>query len=135
VEAAALNYGSIGLLHHQLRTVQRPGTPGSAILMCVKEVDADLKRSGYVDWNYGAGDDLIWMVVVGVIAFVANVLVNLLVFRGGWTIHVCVTVDDKVRAKRKVRYRRKAAALADLARQRELAADLPLSPLAPRQAP
>jgi hypothetical protein len=91
------------------------------------EIHAEARRSGFADWIYGPGDDL-WSLALIPVAFLANVLTHLLVFRAGWTIDVWVIVDDEVRASRKIRYRSKAAALADLDHQRELAADLPLSP-------
>lgn len=59
------------------------------------------------------------MVVAGV-AFAVNLLIHLLVFRAGWTIRVYV---DNVQV-RKLRYRSKKQALADLDNQRTLAGDL-----------
>jgi hypothetical protein len=88
-----------------------------------------LHRSGWADWQYDAVDlaEPLTLVLLPV-AFLANVITHLLVFRGGWTISV--PVDGQARA-RKARYRSKAHALADLERQRQLAAELP--PVPPRK--
>ena len=49
----------------------------------------DLERSGFVGWQPGAGD---WDLVLAPLGLVVNWLTNLLVFRGGWTVHV---VDEQ----------------------------------------
>lgn len=53
--------------------------------------------------------------------FAINWFTNLLVFRGGWTLHVIVRGAGLGRSHRKVRYRTKAAAHADIDNQRQLA--------------
>jgi hypothetical protein len=88
-----------------------------------------LHRSGWADWQYDAVDlaePSTWVLLP--VAFLANVITHLLVFRGGWTISV--SVGGQARAL-KTRYRSKARALADLERQRQLAAELP--PVPPRK--
>ena len=82
-------------------------------------VQVELRRSGFVDWNYlaGGGDGLI-EIAVGLVAWVGNWSVHWVVFWGGWTLRVWeIGEDDKVRLIRKVRYRRKRHALADVERQ------------------
>lgn len=82
-------------------------------------VQVELRRSGFVDWNYlaGGGDGLI-EIAVALVAWMGNWIVHLVVFWGGWTLRVWeVGEDDKVRLIRKVRYRRKRHALADVERQ------------------
>ena len=49
----------------------------------------DLERSGFVGWQPGGGD---WDLALAPLGWVVNWLTNLLVFRGGWTVHV---VDDR----------------------------------------
>ncbi|TDO59926.1 hypothetical protein EV651_108274 [Kribbella sp. VKM Ac-2571] len=86
------------------------------------DIDIELRRSGFVDWNWEfAFDHWIGIVVLLPLALLGNLLTHLLVFRGGWTLHV--SAGDYYYAK--VRYRSKAAAQADLERQRELAAAVP----------
>ncbi|MEV8377128.1 hypothetical protein AB0P21_30585 [Kribbella sp. NPDC056861] len=79
-----------------------------------------LHRSGWVEWNYleGGGDGLI-EIVIALAALLANLLVHFLIFWGGWTIRV--TAGSR---SWKTRYRSKRAALADLDRQRALAAEV-----------
>lgn len=86
------------------------------------DVSIELRRSGFANWSWEhAFDHWIGIVVLLPLALLGNLLTHLLVFRCGWTLHV--SVGDYYSTK--VRYRSKAAALADLERQRELAAAVP----------
>ncbi len=71
-------------------------------------VTVELRRSGFAQWTYEAAVDG------------SNVLTHVFVFRCGWTLHIYANGRH-----RKVRYRRKADALADIDRQRALAAAIP----------
>lgn len=73
----------------------------------------------------GDGDGLGCLFMLA--GLVVGFLVHLLVFRGGWTMYVYV--DDEL--ARKVRYRRKSAAVADTERQKALALQDPPAPPAP----
>jgi hypothetical protein len=85
------------------------------------DVTVELRRSGFADWHYDAlGYDLLWAIVLLPIAFLANVLTHVVIFRCGWTVHVSAAGTYT-----KVRYRRKADALADMDRLRALAEKLP----------
>lgn len=82
-------------------------------------VKVELRRSGFVDWNYleGGGDGLI-EIAFALVAWMSNWIVHWVLFWGGWTLRIWeVGEDDKVRLIRKVRYRRKRYALADVERQ------------------
>ncbi|WP_405061598.1 hypothetical protein OG474_08095 [Kribbella sp. NBC_01505] len=82
-------------------------------------VQVELRRSGFVDWNYLAGgaDGLIEL-AVALVAWLINWFVHCVVFWGGWTLRVWeVGDDDMVRLIHKQRYRRKRHALADVDRQ------------------
>jgi hypothetical protein len=83
-------------------------------------VEADLRRSGFIDWNYsgGTGQDVELPVIL--LAWLLNWLTNLVVFGGGWTIRV-YRVGSGSRPISKTRYRRKTMALADVDRQLRLA--------------
>ncbi|WP_410788750.1 hypothetical protein [Kribbella sp. C-35] len=86
------------------------------------DVNIELRRSGFVDWIWeNAFDHWIGIVVLVPLAVLGNLLTHVLVFRCGWTLHV--SAGDYY--YKKVRYRSKAAAQADLERQRELAAAFP----------
>ncbi|MFK4087047.1 hypothetical protein ACI2LF_23265 [Kribbella sp. NPDC020789] len=81
-------------------------------------IQVELRRSGFVDWNYlaGGGDGLM-EIAFALLAWLANWIVHVIVFWGGWTLRVWEVGDeDKVRLIRKVRYRRKRHALADVDR-------------------
>ncbi|MEV6266177.1 hypothetical protein AB0L64_03360 [Kribbella sp. NPDC051936] len=82
------------------------------------DVNVELRRSGFVEWCFVYADELWALLLLIPVAFVGNVLTHVLVFKCGWTLHV--SVGDHY--YRKVRYHSKAAAEADLERQRELAA-------------
>src|SRR4051812_625675 len=89
------------------------------------DVHVEVRRTGCSEWPYGAAIELVW-VTFGVslltipIIFVANRLTYLLVFRRGWTLDVMANLQLQ-----SFRYPSKAAALADLERQRALAAEWP----------
>lgn len=94
-------------------------------------VDIEVRRSGFTDWAYDYVLDHLITWPLAVIAFVGNVLTHVLVFRGGWTLHVSANGRCW-----KVRYPSKAAALADLDRQRALAAAVPApEPVEPTRLP
>ncbi|MFI7062838.1 hypothetical protein ACIBL3_17790 [Kribbella sp. NPDC050124] len=79
-------------------------------------MDADLRRSGFVDWDHtsGTGQDLELLLIP--LLWIVNWLTNLVVFQGGWTLRIYrVEGDDRVLVQ-KTRYRRKAAALVAMAR-------------------
>ena len=86
------------------------------------DVNVELRRSGFVDWNWEyAFDHWIGIVVLLPLALLGNLLTHVLVFRCGWTLHV--SAGDYYYTK--VRYRSKAAAKADIDRQKALAAQIP----------
>jgi hypothetical protein len=99
----------------------------------VGEVNVELRRSGFADWQLEyAFDHWIGIVVVLPLALLSNLLTHLFVFRCGWTLHV--SAGDYY--YKKVRYRSKAAAQADIERQRELAAAIaPPAPVEPTRLP
>jgi len=77
----------------------------------VGEVNVELRRSGFADWQLEyAFDHWIGIVVVLPLALLSNLLTHLFVFRCGWTLHV--SAGDYY--YKKVRYRSKAAAQADI---------------------
>jgi len=80
----------------------------------------------------GGGFAYFGIVVVLPLALLSNLLTHLFVFRCGWTLHV--SAGDYY--YKKVRYRSKAAAQADIERQRELAAAIaPPAPIEPTRLP
>jgi hypothetical protein len=83
-------------------------------------VEADLRRSGFIDWNSsaGSGQDLEFVLIP--VLWLVNWLTNLIVFQGGWTLRIFRAGDDHQLVS-KARYRRKAAALADVERRMQLA--------------
>ncbi len=86
-------------------------------------VTVELRRSGFAQWTYEAavdGSNVLWTLALIPVAFLGNVLTHVFVFRCGWTLHIYANGRH-----RKVRYRRKADALADIDRQRALAAAIP----------
>ncbi|MGZ0149510.1 hypothetical protein ACXJJ3_20770 [Kribbella sp. WER1] len=88
------------------------------------DVTVELHRSGFAEWPYevafGLSEHTLWGFVLFPIAFLVSLLAHLLVYRGGWTLHVYTEHSHT-----KVRYRRKADALADIPRQKALAAAVP----------
>jgi hypothetical protein len=84
------------------------------------DVEVELRRSGFADWAYDYAFDHLITWPLALVAFFGNLLTHLLVFRGGWTLHIRANGNY-----RKVRYPSKAAAVADLERQRALVAALP----------
>ncbi|GAB3940033.1 hypothetical protein GCM10029976_057170 [Kribbella albertanoniae] len=88
------------------------------------DVQIEVRRSGCADWPYEIAGEMTLAAPLAVltlpVVFVLNRLTHLLVFRLGWTLHIW----HKGRFE-KVRYRNKAAALADVDRQRALAAEWP----------
>ncbi len=95
------------------------------------EVTIELRRSGFAQWTYDYLPAELLALVLLPIALLANVLTHVLVFRGGWTLHIYANEHY-----RKVRYLRKADALADMERQRALAAELPPpEPIEPARLP
>ncbi|TWD82754.1 hypothetical protein FB561_3895 [Kribbella amoyensis] len=78
-------------------------------------VEVDLRRSGFIDWNYSSGTGDIAELILYPLAWLLNWLTHLIVFRGGWTIRVYRSGSGKTR------YRRKTTALADVERQMRLA--------------
>ena len=84
------------------------------------EEDFELRRSGFTEWAYDYVLDHLITWPLAVVAFVGNLLTHVLVFRGGWTLHL--HADGRYR---KIRYPSKAAALADLEVQRALVVKLP----------
>lgn len=87
-------------------------------------VDIQLRRSGFVEWGYEYANDFVALLILVPLTFLGNVLTHLLVFRCGWTLHV--SAGDYY--YKKVRYRSKGAAEADMERQREVAAAVPPPP-------
>ncbi|NUR97162.1 MAG: hypothetical protein HOV67_18130 [Kribbellaceae bacterium] len=85
------------------------------------DVHLELRRSGFAEWPYEFVFEHLLTLPLLPVVLLGNVLTHLLVFRRGWTLHI--RAGDYHFAK--VRYRSKADALADLARQRELAAAIP----------
>ncbi|MFC0627782.1 hypothetical protein [Kribbella deserti] len=85
-----------------------------------RPVEIELRRSGFTDW-FGDGIAEPAGLLLLPIVFFGNWLTNLLVFRGGWTLHVIVRGSGIGKSHRKFRYRSKAAALADKENQRQLA--------------
>jgi hypothetical protein len=83
-------------------------------------VEVDLRRSGFIDWNYSSGTGEAVELVLYPLAWLLNWLINLIVFHGGWTIRVYRAGSDS-KPISKTRYRRKANALADVERQMQLA--------------
>ncbi|HWD78265.1 MAG TPA: hypothetical protein VG497_05280 [Kribbella sp.] len=85
------------------------------------DVQVEPRRSGFAEWPY----DLVcehWLTLPLLpVVLLGNLLTHLLVFRRGWTLHI--RAGDHYFAK--VRYRSKADALADLERQKALAAEMP----------
>jgi hypothetical protein len=97
----------------------------------VGEVDIEVRRSGFTEWAYDYVFDHLLTWPLAVVALVGNLLTHLLVFRGGWTLHISVNGQY-----RKIRYPSKAAAMADLDRQRALAIAIPPSePVVPTPLP
>lgn len=81
-------------------------------------VEIELRRSGFIDmFSSGDGAEVLLLPFLIVISW----FTNLFVFRGGWTLHVIVRGAGFGRSHRKVRYRSKAAAQADIDNQRRLA--------------
>ncbi|GAA1720347.1 hypothetical protein GCM10009745_81800 [Kribbella yunnanensis] len=100
------------------------------------DVFVEVRRTGSVEWPYEAAIELMW-VTLGVslltipIVFAASRLTYLLIFRRGWTLHI--TANLRIES---FRYPSKAAALADVDRQRALAAEwLPPEPEKPVRLP
>ena len=86
-----------------------------------KSVELELHRSGWIDWDASQGDGLCALLLLPIL-IVANWLIYLIVFRRGWTIRVnFVQEGGDVWAERKIRYPSKAAAIADLQQQEQLA--------------
>ncbi|MFF0266377.1 hypothetical protein [Kribbella sp. NPDC004536] len=97
----------------------------------MEETDVELRRSGFADWAYDYAFDHLITWPLAVVAFVGNWLTNMLVFRGGWTLHVRANGNY-----RRIRYPDKAAAVADIERQRALLAEvLPAEPDRPVRLP
>jgi hypothetical protein len=90
------------------------------------EVTVQLERSGFADLDGGGDADGIGCIVM-LAGLVAGFLGHLIAFRGGWTMYVFV--DDQL--ARKIRYRSKSAAVADLERQKALALEDPPPPPPP----
>jgi hypothetical protein len=84
------------------------------------DVTVELRRSGFAEWTFDYLPAELLALALLPIAWLANVLTHVLVFGCGWTLHVYANENH-----RKVRYRRKADALADIDRQRALAAEIP----------
>lgn len=84
-------------------------------------VEVELRRSGFVDWNYDQGfSGHAVELLVAPALWLGNWLIHLILFGGGWTLRVWrVGVDGRPISK--TRYRRKAVALADVQRQMQLA--------------
>ena len=83
-------------------------------------MNIELRRSGFAEWAYEYAFEHLFTLPLAVVAFLGNVLTHLLVFRGGWTLHIVANERYS-----KVRYKSKAEALADMDRQRTLAAAIP----------
>jgi hypothetical protein len=95
-------------------------------MTCVGEHRLEVKRSGYVSWGFegvGAADEP-WALLVWPALFLVSLLTHLLIFRAGWTIHVHAANGGY----RKIRYRSKKKARADLENQRALAGTIPAPP-------
>lgn len=91
-------------------------------------VEVDLRRSGFIDWNYSSGTGEAVELILDPLAWLLNWLTNLIVFHGGWTIRVYRAGSDS-KPISKTRYRGKATALADVERQiRQARATLDRSP-------
>ncbi|MEV0283936.1 MULTISPECIES: hypothetical protein [unclassified Kribbella] len=90
-------------------------------------VEVDLRRSGFIDWNYSSGTGDVVELILYPLAWFLNWLTNLVVFRGGWTIRVYRAGSDS-KPISQARYRRKATALADVERQMRLARATTLDP-------
>jgi hypothetical protein len=84
------------------------------------ELVVELRRSGMVDWDSGGDTSGLGVVLLPVL-FAVNCLVHLVFYRAGWTIDVHAANGGY----RKIRYRSKKQATADLENQRELAATIP----------
>lgn len=85
-----------------------------------RPVEIELRRSGYADWHMSGSGDGTELLLLPLMVLV-NWMTNLLLFRGGWTLHIIVRGAGIGRSHRKVRYRTKAAAQADIDNQRRLA--------------
>lgn len=84
------------------------------------QVEVELRRSGFIEWGDTGADPDGWGLLILLVLYLGNWLTNLIVFRGGWTLHVYVA--DRDNSRRKVRYRRKVDALADVDRQQRIGA-------------
>lgn len=85
-----------------------------------RPVEIELRRSGYADWHMSGSGDGTELLLLPLMVLV-NWMTNLLLFRGGWTLHIIVRGAGLGRSHRKFRYRTKAAAQADIDNQRRLA--------------
>ncbi|GAB2664353.1 hypothetical protein GCM10009743_45600 [Kribbella swartbergensis] len=83
-------------------------------------VEVELRRSGFVDWNYDLGNGHAVDLLVAPTLWLVNWLTHLTVFGGGWTLRVWRAGADG-RPISKTTYRRKALALADVHRRMHLA--------------
>jgi hypothetical protein len=83
-------------------------------------VEVELRRSGFVDWNYDLGSGHAVEPLVAPTVWLVNWLTLLIVFGGGWMLRVWRTGVDG-RPISQTRYRRKARALADVKYQIRLA--------------
>jgi hypothetical protein len=93
------------------------------------QVTVELYRSGFIDWNTD-GD---YVIVILPVLVLINWLTNLIRFRGSWTIRVYAAGSKSLRPIRKVRYRNKAEALADVDRHIALGSAPQVPPNGPEQ--
>jgi hypothetical protein len=95
------------------------------------QVTVELYRSGFIDWNESADGEYV-LVILPVLVLI-NWLINLICFRGGWTIRVYAAGSKSPRPIRKVRYRDKGEALADVDRHIALGRAPEVPPNGPEQ--
>jgi hypothetical protein len=88
-----------------------------------EEVDVRLRRSGWISWEDSPLADGSIGIALLAVFYLFNVIVHWGVWRGRWVIKTYA--PGRWRPVTKTRYRSKAAALADLDRQRELAPKFP----------
>lgn len=80
-----------------------------------EQVIVRIGRSGFTSWSGGGGADGVADLIATALLWAVNLLVHVFVFHGGWTLYIYNRTY--LRPIRKVRYRTRAAALADVGNQ------------------